>query len=475
MENLLLVVTGKSKVCGYLLHKNSNNGEINLIDELSAKTAWSPVSLSWSKSSKLCCFINQSLQCVEILDDRLKSVQQIDGGNNVGFKQAAFIGNSFGGERLLAVVDGYNILQLFDRHSLSWTRCMTLEHTADFLCITVDQQNIVLCDSMKRAVTTFNRFSKESQSRVICDDTTDHKITALSASRFRKDLISVGYSDGRVQLMTIKDLQSVQVFSSHSKQISCIEFSPYNKYLMLSASHDGSMCLYDVEKLKVVKSIQVSDIPLISLSFYADGSTLAIATAAAGEVLIYNLSHSSSQALLHIDNFGHPVQCVSFKQTPAAHLLLATSLDSSTKIQVADYNSVIARNDAELEEIRLEKDLEKADKGIQCDAIIPQLINASSQTSAKTTANKITSIAVSRQSVQTQTDDLNLADDKGKEEEEVEMQKQQELMLFKEQVLRSVNNIQLDLMRHNEEMAKQLLHSIDDLIDRKFAQLLNLQ
>lgn len=73
-----------------------------------------------------------------------------------------------------------------------------------------------------------------------------------------------------------------------------VGFSPLNKLLLASVGLDKNIVFYDINDKIIVKRIR-GEFPFQSVSFCADGHTIAVGASNSGAILIYDLRKSSKE------------------------------------------------------------------------------------------------------------------------------------------------------------------------------------
>ena len=92
-------------------------------------------------------------------------------------------------------------------------------------------------------------------------------------------------------------------FMAHTSVCSGLAFSPVNNLLICSAGLDNRIQFFDIVEGKEVKKIDAG-VPLSSISFCADGHTIAVGTQTSGRVIIYDLKEAKK---IKIELKGHDV------------------------------------------------------------------------------------------------------------------------------------------------------------------------
>ncbi|RKP16181.1 WD40 repeat-like protein [Rozella allomycis CSF55] len=99
------------------------------------------------------------------------------------------------------------------------------------------------------------------------------EITSINFSNFKKSMMVVSEVTGECHLVDIIS-QTKGTMKGHKGRITGTAFSPFNRFLLSSAGMDAAICLYDVEKKILVKTIHYS-VPFSSIAFKHDGYTIA--------------------------------------------------------------------------------------------------------------------------------------------------------------------------------------------------------
>lgn len=87
---------------------------------------------------------------------------------------------------------------------------------------------------------------------------------------------------------------SAQFSIGHKSSVRGLAFSPLNKLLLCSIGLDKNVVFYDINDKVIVKRIK-TETPLQSVSFCADGHTIAIGASNYGAILVYDLRKSSKE------------------------------------------------------------------------------------------------------------------------------------------------------------------------------------
>ena len=117
---------------------------------------------------------------------------------------------------------------------------------------------------------------------VLAESSVDPGDQATSPIQFHPDgmIVAAAISTNgahRVKVWEVKDQKPVHVFDGHSAPITSVSFSE-NGYHLASCDESGVVKLWDLRKLKELKSFQVPG-PGTSVAFDASGKYLVVATA----------------------------------------------------------------------------------------------------------------------------------------------------------------------------------------------------
>ena len=99
---------------------------------------------------------------------------------------------------------------------------------------------------------------------------------------------------GAVCLYNANTKQLLGQFNKHSGYVKALSFSPLNRLLMCSVGLDRQIIFYDIHEKIIVKRI-MAPFPIASVSFCADGHTLAVGSSMNGQnmqCLVYDLRKS---------------------------------------------------------------------------------------------------------------------------------------------------------------------------------------
>ena len=173
---------------------------------------------------------------------------------------------------------------------------------------------------MVHALDTDSTTQEMTSERIFRDMNMNSPITMSRFSFTKRHVLASGYENG---IICIWDLQQVvQVyknggapidpstpqqnpmrykFSAHNNICMGIAFSPVNNLLLCSSGLDGRLFFFDIVEGKQVKKIEVGA-PLSTISFCADGHTIAVGTEQTGQVIIYDLKDSKK---VKIELKGH--------------------------------------------------------------------------------------------------------------------------------------------------------------------------
>lgn len=101
------------------------------------------------------------------------------------------------------------------------------------------------------------------------------KINIIKISPFFNNLLACGLETGGLKLFDIDSFEEKFDFKEvHDDSITGVAFSPINKMLLVSVSIDKRINFYDIILNKLIKTFDCS-FPILSLSFYLDGKTIA--------------------------------------------------------------------------------------------------------------------------------------------------------------------------------------------------------
>lgn len=99
-----------------------------------------------------------------------------------------------------------------------------------------------------------------------------------TAVQFRSDgnLVLVGETSGRIQLMELKNKFALRQYSEHSNRVNCMDFAPDNRYFVSCANETG-IKLFDIQNSD--SSAELSIVAAHSdnvkrVQFYKDQKTL---------------------------------------------------------------------------------------------------------------------------------------------------------------------------------------------------------
>jgi pre-mRNA-processing factor 19 len=132
-----------------------------------------------------------------------------------------------------------------------------------------------------KATGAWSLVSLEAKS-VLAESSVDPGDAATSSIKFHPDgmIVAAAISTNgahRVKVWEVKDQKPVHAFDGHSAPISSVAFSE-NGYHLASVDEGGTVKLWDLRKLKELKSFQVAGAGA-SVSFDASGKYLVVATA----------------------------------------------------------------------------------------------------------------------------------------------------------------------------------------------------
>jgi len=123
----------------------------------------------------------------------------------------------------------------------------------------------------------------------------DSCINQISFSHLDKKLLGAGGDDSVVTLYDVEAAKQVFQFQQgHKSSVKGVAFSPLNKLLLASVGLDKNIVFYDINDKIIVKRIR-AEFPFQSVSFCADGHTIAVGASNSGAILIYDLRKSSKE------------------------------------------------------------------------------------------------------------------------------------------------------------------------------------
>ena len=140
-------------------------------------------------------------------------------------------------------------------------------------------------------------------------------ITSLEYSPFRKSLLGTASEDGAVVLWdTNARAVSHKFAAQHRAPIGGLSFSPINHLLLATVGLDKKVVFYDLTEKRAVKSINTEQ-PMTSCSFLDDGVTIAAGTTQ-GSVLLFDLRGGDAPyRTLNVFGQHTPIASVQFQRT----------------------------------------------------------------------------------------------------------------------------------------------------------------
>lgn len=113
-------------------------------------------------------------------------------------------------------------------------------------------------------------------------------IKLLQFSPFKKQVLGSATENGSIYIWDCNTRAVTASFQSyHNSPVTGLAFSAVNHMLMCTAGLDQKVHFYDIQEKRVVKTMEL-DAPITSLAFYGEGHTIAIGTLY-GNIQIYDL------------------------------------------------------------------------------------------------------------------------------------------------------------------------------------------
>lgn len=146
----------------------------------------------------------------------------------------------------------------------------------------------------------------------------ESQITVMKISPFFVNILALGLSNGSLNLIDLENNKIKFSFSSHTKEVKSLSFSPINKMLLVSIGKDNKIIFYDIIANKQIKVFETS-INYLSLSFFIDGKTIACG-GENGLIHLYDLSLGKEPKAKIIVDSGYDVISLDFSKTNAIGL-----------------------------------------------------------------------------------------------------------------------------------------------------------
>ena len=139
----------------------------------------------------------------------------------------------------------------------------------------------------------------------------------------------IGTANGNIHVIDTKSNREIHTFSFHKAQVFCIEQSPKNG-LVYTCAGDGTLALFDNEKLTNLEFIKVSQQKLRSINFLQNNILIA---EGGGNSLLFDAASSSVVTTFKSDSFA--TNCHLFSQQGS--LLVSGGRDAHLRIwDIAD-------------------------------------------------------------------------------------------------------------------------------------------
>lgn len=116
-------------------------------------------------------------------------------------------------------------------------------------------------------------------------------IRGLEYSRYDKTMLSTASDDGEVSIWDVEKETIRHTFSSHNAPAMDLSFSTINALLMVSGGLDKKIIFYDAQAKNIVKTI-TSVQPITSVCFLGNGMHVCAGTSV-GNILLYDLRNNS--------------------------------------------------------------------------------------------------------------------------------------------------------------------------------------
>lgn len=143
-------------------------------------------------------------------------------------------------------------------------------------------------------------------------------VTSMKLAPFLVDTIGVTTEDGKLLIIDLSEGAIKANFQGyHIGTVTGLSFSPVSKVFLCSCGLDGKAVFYDIEKKKLVTSIE-TNAPLTSVSFHHDGAQLLLGDAD-GRILLYNIRETSSPKFILSGNKGR-INCIVVNKVNTRHL-----------------------------------------------------------------------------------------------------------------------------------------------------------
>ncbi|KAM7538222.1 hypothetical protein Aperf_G00000070836 [Anoplocephala perfoliata] len=149
------------------------------------------------------------------------------------------------------------------------------------------------------------------------------------------DCLAAGSLDGIVRTFALEKPQSVDVYNAHRGGVNCVRFLP-NGHLLLSASSDKRIILWDVRSKRKEQQFEHHEAPVMGVAFSQDDSGF-VSCDASGVVLQWDSRKVHHQAV-QLSNemaFGHGRNCLLYS-TDENYLLTGNTDGTLGVIKISD-------------------------------------------------------------------------------------------------------------------------------------------
>ncbi|KAL5964734.1 Transcription initiation factor TFIID subunit taf73, partial [Taenia solium] len=148
------------------------------------------------------------------------------------------------------------------------------------------------------------------------------------------ECIATGGLDSFVHTFEPEKSLTVEVLRGHRGGVNCVQFLP-NGHLLLSASSDRRVLLWDVRSGREVKRFESHEAPVMGATFFTDGYAFASCDSD-GVVLKWDLRNGNQEVQLVGEMlYGHGRNCICY--SPERNCLLTGNTDGSlTLINLAN-------------------------------------------------------------------------------------------------------------------------------------------
>jgi WD40 repeat protein len=211
--------------------------------------------------------------------------------------------------QFIAAASGDNTVRLYDLKSKRM--CGTInDHSSEVLSVSFSpSDSLIASSSVAGQIFITERENTDNSSPFILND---FKCRSVEFSQMKENLFASGHDDGSLVLWDISGAMDFKYDTRHTDAVTGLCFSPLNHMLMGSCGLDRQVVFYDVHKAKKIVESRVMDEQCTSISFNADGFTVAIGTQE-GNVLVLDLRNLDNP-LRVLKGHSGPVTEVAFRK-----------------------------------------------------------------------------------------------------------------------------------------------------------------